>query len=150
MLSQQPFKVPCIRNKGEIEKRVFIVRHAHSLSNQDPKLLTVCSDHTIPLSDVGLKQASGCSEFLINHLKEDPDFEKRKFLVIISPYKRTRQTADFIVHQLLQAGANFITKESIYLSEQQFGLFEGLPLSILSEKYPYEYSHFEKGFYCKI
>lgn len=40
-------------------------------------------------------------------------------------------------------------KEHIFLGEQQFGLFEGVPVSELSIKYPREYQHFEKCIhYC--
>ncbi len=35
--------------------------------------------------------------------------------------------------------------ESIFIGEQQFGLFEGLPRHILKSQYPQEYSHFEKS-----
>jgi broad specificity phosphatase PhoE len=35
-------------------------------------------------------------------------------------------------------------QENILLGEQQFGLFEGVPLDELAEQYPREMEHFEK------
>ena len=41
---------------------------------------------------------------------------------------------------------NYITdrREHILLSEQQFGLFEGLTIDEIKTLYPLEYAHFEK------
>ena len=122
--------------------RIYIVRHAHSLSNQDPKLLQVCSDHTVPLSKKGKSQAEGCAKFLSNYFAKHKT-AATKIAMFVSPYKRTRETAEIIEKGIQDQ----ITKrhESIFLGEQQFGLFEGLPLAELSKKYPYEFTHFEKG-----
>ena len=74
--------------------------------------------------------------------------KKRKFKVWISPYKRTRDTAEIISSSFslsLILNCKIEKKESIFLSEQQFGLFEGLPTSAISSLYPNEFNYFEKG-----
>ena len=115
------------------------------MSNQDPKVLQLCSDHTIPLSKIGKKQANECAEFLLNFTEQE---DERTYSLWTSPYKRARETAEEI-KEVMGDRIQF-AKESIFLGEQQFGLFEGLPLHELSKKYPYEYSHFEKGIFKRI
>ena len=127
--------------------RIYIIRHGHSMSNQDPKVLQVLSDHTVPLSTKGKEQAEKCatfiSKFFDGSTQNDLD-ELRKYSLWVSPYKRARETAKIIQDSGI---GNRISKrtESIFLGEQQFGLFEGLSLAELSQKYPYEFSHFEKA-----
>ena len=100
----------------------------------------MCSDHTIPLSSVGVQQATSAGEFLNSFIGNGED---RNYSMWISPYKRARETAEAMREKLDDRLS--VCRESIFLGEQQFGLFEGLPLEELSKKYPYEYSHFEKA-----
>jgi len=59
-----------------------------------------------------------------------------------SPYKRARQTAEAILSEC--RGLIDTYRENVLLGEQQFGLFEGVPLDEIREKYPNEMEHFEK------
>ena len=59
----------------------------------------------------------------------------------VSPYKRTRQTAEAI----LETAGPWITDrvEHILLCEQQFGLFDGVPEDELPEKFPAEFAYYD-------
>ncbi|KAF0980910.1 hypothetical protein FDP41_012698 [Naegleria fowleri] len=59
-----------------------------------------------------------------------------------STYNRARMTAEYIMKE----ASNVIQdqRESILLVEQQFGLFEGVPLEELANRFPQEFRHFEK------
>ena len=52
--------------------RIFLIRHAMSQANIDPMVLQQCSDHAIPLSEEGYKQALSAGEFLRDYLQKNP------------------------------------------------------------------------------
>jgi hypothetical protein len=52
--------------------RIFLIRHAMSQANIDPMVLQQCSDHAIPLSEEGYKQAQSAGEFLRDYLQKNP------------------------------------------------------------------------------
>lgn len=80
-----------------------------------------------------------------------------------STYNRARMTAEYImkeasnviqdqryveflrqaIFEIFQYPTPYI-RESILLVEQQFGLFEGVPLEELANRFPQEFRHFEK------
>lgn len=98
-------------------KKIYLVRHAQSHSNVNPFALQKTANPSIELTDTGIQQASQTAGFLDNLLKDN----KEKLIIWNSPYKRTRQTADIIKKSFT---GQFIAKESIYLSERQFGLVD--------------------------
>jgi len=126
------------------------VRHGESLSNIDKSVLREQADHIIDLSKNGIEQAKEAGrrikdfyESLWSKGEADPSSHVRLWC---SPYKRARQTA-----KLLKEESAFIVtdeRESIFLGEQQFGLFEGVPLDEISTTYPHEYQHFQKCVFC--
>ena len=98
------------------------------------------ADHAIPLSDLGCLQALETSLFLRQHLLGQNLIPR----IWTSPYARTRQTAAIIQKECESWGVIRDRREHILLSEQQFGLFDGLDDAELSEKYPAEHAHYNK------
>ena len=117
---------------------MFLVRHGESVANVDPSILTKMADHVIPLSEQGRCQAEAVGQFLADALAAD-----NRARVLVSPYKRARDTAELLVAKA--PGAFLDMHEMIYLGEQQFGLFEGLSLADIRETFPLENAHFEKS-----
>jgi broad specificity phosphatase PhoE len=132
--------------------RVFLVRHGQSQANVDKQVNVTHSDHIIPLSNVGELQAGDAGSFLRWKFAQEQRSWRDRFLgkkkhvrIWVSPYLRTRQTADAIERQLTQVDTITVDKrEHINLVEQQFGLFDGIPDEDLPNKFPLEYSHYEK------
>ncbi len=116
---------------------VYLVRHGESEANVDPSVLLRLSDHVVPLSALGKEQATAAGRFLKNELSE------KGCRVLVSPYKRARDTADLLVQQCEHAFRDVC--ENIFLGEQQFGLFEGISLDAIREDFPREHAHFEKA-----
>lgn len=143
--------------------RIFLVRHAMSQGNLDKTVHQHMPDHAIPLAEAGFLQAEMAKEAIENYFN-DPlhilPFNTMRMWV--SPYTRTRQTAEIIA----EASINYRTngnisnadqdhlqkmkligdiREDITLCEQQFGLFDGLDDDELKIKYPDEQAHYEKS-----
>jgi broad specificity phosphatase PhoE len=65
-----------------------------------------------------------------------------EFRLWLSPYRRTRETADEIQGKL---GYRVLDRrEHILLCEQQFGLFDGIPDDQLPILFPNEHNHYDK------
>lgn len=85
--------------------KIYLVRHGESMGNVDKTVYHNTADHNIPLSPLGLTQASAAGEFLKNKLMLDEQSGISKnnnkpiqqLRVWASPYVRTRQTS----HQIL-------------------------------------------------
>jgi broad specificity phosphatase PhoE len=127
--------------------RIILVRHGESLGNVDPSVHAHTADHAVPLSDRGHDQAREAGRWLSQHfatLFESGD--NRHVRLWVSPYLRTRQTADAIQ----ETAASYITdrKEHILLCEQQFGLFDGVPEKQLPERFPNEFAYYDMQ--CKF
>jgi len=123
--------------------RIFLVRHGESLGNKDKSLIAKEADHSISISDLGTQQARIAGIALKRFFETNDDPKKpRHRRLWHSPYLRARQTADMI---MANAGEYIKDKrEHILLGEQQFGLFEGLPIEDLKLVYTPEYHHFMK------
>lgn len=120
--------------------RILLVRHGESLGNVDPGIHRTTADHAVPLSDRGVEQAREAGRRIAEHLSgRADDFQHVRLWV--SPYTRTRQTADAIQ----EVAGQFITdrKEHILLCEQQFGLFDGIPDDELPVRYPQEFAYYD-------
>eukprot|EP01114_Cavostelium_apophysatum_P020382 TRINITY_DN6812_c0_g1_i1.p1 TRINITY_DN6812_c0_g1~~TRINITY_DN6812_c0_g1_i1.p1 ORF type:complete len:258 (+),score=15.10 TRINITY_DN6812_c0_g1_i1:68-841(+) len=120
---------------------LLLVRHAESIGNCDKSLMKHMADHVIPLSDEGHNQAQLAGKVIREYLEKNtsPTTHRRMW---VSPYRRTRETADHICN----IAGEWITdcKEHILIGEQQFGLFEGRDGEEISALYPQEYGHFSK------
>jgi hypothetical protein len=137
VLSSDNMMVP-LAPPSKTRVRVYLIRHGESEANIRPALLQEQSDHMIPLSEEGRRQAAQVGEFLKALKLEE------KCRILVSPYKRARDTADII---LQTSGSSMFhdLRENIFLGEQQFGLFEGLSIDQIKTLYPAENAHFEKS-----
>lgn len=97
-------------------KKIYLVRHAQSQSNVNVYELQKISNPSIKLTQTGIEQATQTGAYL-SHTNFD------KAIVWNSPYARTRQTAQIIKEQMKKE-LTIVEKESIYLSERQFGLVD--------------------------
>ncbi len=121
--------------------RILLVRHGESMGNVDPTIHATTADHTIPLSDRGQEQAHEAGLQIAEHFGRQHVVGLRHVRLWVSPYKRTRQTADAI-----QAAAGAVItdrKEHILLCEQQFGVFDGVPDEELPIRFPQEFAYYD-------
>lgn len=113
---------------------IFLVRHAQSESNVDPKELHLKTNMAINLSPLGRQQALEAGLFISSYLQGSTK-------VWNSPYNRTRQTAAAITDALKAKNLGFVEEESIYLAERQFGLVDDV--AQYHEKFPLEAKHYK-------
>lgn len=121
--------------------RIWLVRHGESEGNVDLDVHRTHADHAIPLSDAGREQARIAGGKLREHIASriPPHAHVRLWT---SPYLRTRETADNLMAALVDVVTD--RSEDIRLCEQQFGLFDGIPVEELPELYPSESEHYRK------
>ena len=124
--------------------KVLLVRHGQSEGNVDPTVHARMADHAIALSDRGQQQAREAGRRLDTYFAHAADDRGTAGPVRlwVSPYRRTRQTADAIE----QAAGRWIAdrREHVLLCEQQFGLFDGIPDDELPRRFPEEHAHYDK------
>ena len=121
--------------------RILLVRHGESLGNVDPSIHAHTADHAIPLSASGVEQARAAGKAIADHYAQILGDERPHVRLWVSPYKRTRQTADAIG----EAAGRWITDryEHILLCEQQFGLFDGVHEEELPKRFPAEFGYYD-------
>lgn len=157
--------------------KIYLIRHGQSAGNVDKDIHNTMADHAIPLSALGKAQAFRAGQFFgelfhknygtdedvaqkIGTMLKLDDLDAAKIIaehaasirVWLSPYQRTRQTADGIFQGLndyqQQVGESINVymdrRENIRLCEQQFGLFDGIPDEELPIRYPDEHAHYKK------
>mmetsp|Transcript_37725 Transcript_37725/g.97331 ORF Transcript_37725/g.97331 Transcript_37725/m.97331 type:complete len:261 (-) Transcript_37725:304-1086(-) len=140
--------------------RIILVRHGKSEGNVDPVVWQTTADHAIGLCEEGKEQARHAGEILRAYYESNPlptcldgrenpfekgpcpDLDKLGRAAWVSPYARTRQTADGIM-SVCEPLFDY-RKDHIGLVEQQFGLFEGIPDEELPIRFPAEYRHYMK------
>jgi broad specificity phosphatase PhoE len=122
--------------------RILLVRHGESAGNVDPGLHRWMADHAIPLSTRGHEQVLEAGRKIDAFYQEAHGAERPHVRLWVSPYKRTRETAD----GLEQTAGRWVTdrREHVLLCEQQFGLFDGVEDDDLPKLFPAEHEHFEK------
>ncbi len=134
--------------------KLILIRHGESAGNIDKRKHFELADHAVPLTDLGRRQAFASGEWLGRYLLEHntPDTKTRFW---VSPYARTRQTADEVIRGIEAVASTidddprrnkfaFDRREHINLVEQQFGLFDGIPEEQLPEVFPRESAHYNK------
>lgn len=99
--------------------QLILVRHGETNSNKQG---VYCGWTDVELNEYGISQAEGARDRL-KHINFD--------LVVASPLKRTKKTAQII-------SENIIYDEG--LKEINFGLWDNLSLEEIEEKYPDEYN----------
>ena len=121
--------------------RILLVRHGESMGNVDPTVHATTADHAVPLSERGREQAREAGRHIARHFATHATDEKRHVRLWLSPYRRTRETADALVET---AGERITDRvEHILLCEQQFGLFDGLSDAEMLERFPHEKTYFD-------
>jgi broad specificity phosphatase PhoE len=138
--------------------RIFLVRHGESAGNADVNVHRELADHVIPLTDKGHDHARAAGKFLNDWYDNDDQYQRgangwKRPRLWVSPYKRTRQTADGIEAVMGKVdgprGAKTLSRlldrlEHPLLVEQQFGLFDGLSNEECAEQFPVENDHYLK------
>lgn len=119
----------------------LLIRHRESTANNDENRFHRLPDHAVPLSWNGHEQAEQLGEFLAIYLGRWP---KRRFRLWVSPYTRTRQTADHIEPHIKDWIID--RREHLNLVEQQWGLFDGLTEQEMIDLYPQESEYYYR---CK-
>ncbi|MBF0276348.1 MAG: phosphoglycerate mutase family protein [SAR324 cluster bacterium] len=117
-------------------KRIFLVRHAQSEGNVNFHLYETLSDPKIPLTTVGEQQALATGE----ELKKIVGHETVQFYV--SPYRRTRETSEFLIRGMELKENQYIRYEDPRLREQDWGNFRSVEALEPIQKERYEYSPF--------
>lgn len=137
--------------------RIFLIRHGLSEANIDKTVHFHTPDHAVELSEEGHEQARRAGSILADYLALPPvseaeqyaalDLEhmpQRRARMLVSPYTRTRQTADRVAESLKAAGIRFDRRECEELREISFGLFDGLSIEEIRREFPREQAYYEK------
>jgi broad specificity phosphatase PhoE len=124
--------------------RIVLVRHGESEGNVDPSIHGRMADHAIPLSARGQLQVREAGKRLDAYYREQYGSPEQRpaIRLWVSPYKRTRETADGIREALDPWLLD--TREHILLCEQQFGVFDGVPDDELPQRFPAEWEHYDR------
>jgi 2,3-bisphosphoglycerate-dependent phosphoglycerate mutase len=132
-----------------MKTRIHLVRHGLSQANLDLAVNRRMPDHAVELAPQGHRQARKAGDFLARHIagigpESEGGFHHRRVRLLISPYTRTRQTAEGVKEGLRKQGLHFDEREDNLIREQSFGLFDGLTRPELEKKYPDHYAHYQK------
>jgi 2,3-bisphosphoglycerate-dependent phosphoglycerate mutase len=119
--------------------KIFLIRHGESICNTGENFQLRLPDHKVYLTDNGKLQANQSGKYLSDYFN-DNKIDLSKTRMWISPYQRTRQTAEIINQHL-----NIMdVKEHINLVEQQYGLFDSLPYEEWGQQFPNEFAHYNR------
>mmetsp|Transcript_31522 Transcript_31522/g.61718 ORF Transcript_31522/g.61718 Transcript_31522/m.61718 type:complete len:399 (-) Transcript_31522:167-1363(-) len=133
------------RSSPERVFRIWLIRHGESLGNVNPSVYKQMPDHKIPLTERGLDMARTAGDELaatFSSTFEDPS-QMGHCRMWVSPFQRTRQTAKAILESPAGEWVSDV-KESPFLVEQDWGLFEGTGIDDASEHYPDEWKRLQK------
>mmetsp|Transcript_20880 Transcript_20880/g.51186 ORF Transcript_20880/g.51186 Transcript_20880/m.51186 type:complete len:390 (+) Transcript_20880:353-1522(+) len=124
--------------------RIWLVRHGESMGNVNPSIYRTTPDHKIPLTERGMEMAKSAGQHLAEHFQriyETPD-QMGHCRMWVSPFKRTRQTAQGI----LDVAGDWVNdvRESPFLVEQDWGLFEGSGMQDAPLHYPDEWQRLQR------
>ncbi|MDR0449216.1 MAG: histidine phosphatase family protein, partial [Rickettsiales bacterium] len=120
-------------------ENIFLMRHGNSEANRDIKVYHAIPDHAIKLSPRGIDDAKNAG-VAFKHLLSTGSIkiEAGDIRSWNSPYERTRETLGGFMDGLDMPGFFRDAREDILLTEQRFGLFDGLTDEECLEKYPEE------------
>lgn len=126
-------------------RRLYLVRHGLSESNLSTEVNKRKPDNAIKLAEVGHTQAENTGRFLREYIETKHSNEAQRIRMMVSPYTRTRQTADGLEKSIGQmSGIQYDRRECLQLREQSFGLFDGMSPEELTAEYPRELKHYNK------
>lgn len=117
--------------------RIFLIRHGESEANVGANYEKRLPDHLVPLTERGKEQAREGGRFLAEYCRRE-GLDLSRARLWRSPFLRTRQTAEEFNRSL-----GIVTvREDITLTEQQFGLFDSLPVEEWERRYPDAYEEY--------
>eukprot|EP01124_Arcella_intermedia_P005024 TRINITY_DN12924_c0_g1_i1.p1 TRINITY_DN12924_c0_g1~~TRINITY_DN12924_c0_g1_i1.p1 ORF type:complete len:364 (+),score=61.97 TRINITY_DN12924_c0_g1_i1:11-1102(+) len=124
---------------------LVLVRHGRSEGNDNPQTFASKSDHAIPLSSSGKEESRIAGQQIAEYYKRK--FPKGpasdwKCSIWTSTYKRARETAEIIKEEAKEWVTD--VKESIFLVEQQYGLFEGIDWTRDEKAFPKELEYYNR------
>lgn len=119
-------------------KRLYLVRHGESIQNVGINQKLRMPDHAIYLTENGIMQASNAGKFLCDYLGNIPC---SNITMWVSPYTRTRQTADEILKHIK---VNKV-KEDDMLTELQFGIFDAIPKEKIPDLFPEDWERYQNN-----
>lgn len=122
-------------------KNIFLVRHGESSQNVGINEKERIPDHAVYLTSNGKKQAFEAGKWLKNYL-DIQGINKYDTRVWVSPYRRTRQTAE---QMNISLQINNIREDDM-LVELQFGLFDNISDEEAASQFPAEWAYYEN---CK-
>lgn len=131
--------------------KIFLIRHAESKQNTKENFETKVPDHRVALTENGIIQANETGKFLKQYI-ESNNIDISNSILWVSPYQRTRDTAE-IINEYLNISD---VREDITLIEQRYGLFSDTPIDECKRKYPEEFELYDKyyqndgKFYAKL
>lgn len=131
--------------------KIFLIRHGESIQNTKENYSIGLPDHKVFLTEQGKVEAKLAGEFLKKYIV-DNNIDLSNSVMWVSPYTRTRETAN-IINEIL--GIKKI-KEDITLIEQQYGLFSDKEIETLNAMYPDQFAFYDNyykndgKFYAKL
>lgn len=94
---------------------IYVLRHAQSVGNADPRLYNTMFNPDIPLSPQGEKEAYNAGKLIAK------DMDNPAIGIFSSHYLRAIQTAGFVSSHM----GNLKVKQNVFLAEKQIGDQEG-------------------------
>lgn len=131
--------------------KIFLIRHGESIQNTKENYSLELPDHKVYLSEKGKNQAKEAGIFLKQYI-EDNNIDLSNAVLWVSPYQRTRETANLINDSLKIDKV----KEDITLVEQRYGLFSDKEIEVIKKLYPDEFKFYDNyyqndgKFYAKL
>jgi 2,3-bisphosphoglycerate-dependent phosphoglycerate mutase len=115
------------------------------MANADDRLTSIVPDHTVELAPIGFEQAHSAGAAFRDFIAAgDVIIKPNTVRLWCSPYRRAIQTRDSFLRGLGPVSRIFRdTRTDILLTEQRFGLFDGLSGKEKAERYPEEYRKFQ-------
>lgn len=123
--------------------RIFLIRHGQSVQNTGENSVLGLADHKVILTEHGKIQARNAAEVLSKYIHQN-NIKWRKAKVWYSPFDRTKETMEIFDEVLDFQSNNISISEDIHLTEQQFGLFDGIPEEKWEDLFPVEAGVYNK------
>lgn len=125
--------------------KIYLIRHGESIMNTRENDNIGEIDSKVWLTERGLEQAEKSAKFLKAYMDGAGDLEDTsKMRVWVSPYRRTRETFEVFDNIVGFKEKGITCFEDFLLAEQEFGLFDNVPIDKWEETYPTEYAYYKK------
>ncbi len=121
--------------------KLFLIRHGESSQNTKENYKIGLPDNMVPLTEEGKFQVYKTGAFLKAYVDKH-EIPLERAVLWVSPFKRTRQTADIINNYLKIKNV----KEDITLIEQQYGLFSDKEIELIKKLYPEEFKFYDNHY----